>query len=112
MFERDRDNKTWINSLTITFSPGIAGGRLGLGYQGILSPKSMGDFAFITETRAVLLRTWGNPLSTHPNQTFVGAELRISISWMINLGIGYYIQVSSSNSEQEQFYGFHFGIGI
>ena len=112
MFEKDRDNKTWLNSLTITLSPGTAGGRFAIGYQGILSPKSMRDFAVLSEARVVLLRTWGNPLSTHPNHTFVGGEIRIGVSWMINLGIGYYTQISSSSGDREQFYGFHFGIGI
>lgn len=112
MFEKDRDNKTWLNSLTITLSPGIAGGRFAIGYQGILPSRSMPDFAVLSEVRAVLLRTWGNPLSTIQNRTFVGAEFRIGLSWMLNLGIGYYTQISASNSDHEQFYGFHIGLGI
>ena len=112
MFEKDRDNKTWLHNLSISLSPGIAGGRLGIGYQGIFSPRSMPDFGVFSEARIVLLRTWGNPLSTVPNRTFVGAEIRSSLSFLINLGIGYYTQISGSNSDREQFYGFHIGIGI
>ena len=112
MFEKDRDNKTWLHNLSISLSPGIAGGRLGIGYQGIFSPRSMKDFGVFSEARVVLLRTWGNPLSTVSNRTFVGAEIRSSLSFLINLGIGYYTQISDSNSDREQFYGFHIGIGI
>jgi len=112
MFEKDRDNKTWLNNLSITLSPGTAGGRFAIGYQGILSPRSMPDFAVLSEARVVLLRTWGNPLSTVTNRTFVGAEIRSSLSGMINLGIGYFTQISVSNGRREHFYGLHVGFGI
>lgn len=112
MFEKDRGNKTWLNNLSITLSPGISGGRFAIGYQGIFSPRSMPDFGIISEARVVLLRTWGNPLSALSNRTFVGAEFRISLSFLINLGIGYFTQISGSKSDREQFYGFHIGIGI
>ncbi|MFC1572682.1 hypothetical protein ACFL6M_03685 [Candidatus Eisenbacteria bacterium] len=112
MFGTDRDNKTWLHDLSISLSPGIAGGRLGIGYQGIFSPRSMKDFGIFTEARAILLRTWGNPLSTVPNRTFIGAEIRSSLSFLINLGIGYYSQISVSDDDREDFYGFHVGVGI
>jgi hypothetical protein len=112
MFEKDRDNKTWLHNLSISLSPGIAGGRLGIGYQGIFSPRSMPDFGVFSEARAVLLRTWGNPLSTVTNRTFVGAEIRSSLSFLINLGIGYYKQISDANGNRKDFYAFHVGVGI
>lgn len=112
MFEKERNNKTWLNNLSITFSTGTAGGRFTIGYQSILSPKSMPDFAIFSEARVVLLRTWGNPLSIDSNRTFVGAEIRSSLSGMINLGIGYFTQLSVSNSRREYIYGLHVGIGI
>ncbi|NQU06274.1 MAG: hypothetical protein HQ568_09300 [Calditrichaeota bacterium] len=111
-FGKDRCNKTLLNSLTMTLSPGISGGRFGIGYQGVLSPKSMGDLAILSEARVVLLRTWGNPLSSDPDLTFVGAEIRTSIHFLLNIGIGYYEQISDSNGDPKQFYGFHIGIGI
>jgi len=111
MFEKDRDNKTWLNNLSITLSPGTAGGRFAIGYQGILSPRSMPDFAVLSEARVVLLRTWGNPLSTVTNRTFVGAEIRSSLSVMINLGIGYFTQISVPNGRREHCYGLHVGFG-
>ena len=69
MFDKNRDKKIWLNNLSISISPGIAGGRFGVGYQGIYSPRSIPGFNFFSETRFVLLRTWGNPLSTTPNHT-------------------------------------------
>ena len=112
MFQKDRNNKTWLHNLSISLSPGIAGGRLGIGYQGIFSPRSMQDFGVFSEARIVLLRTWGNPLTTTANRTFVGAEIRGSLSFLFNLGIGYYTQISESNGHREDFYGFHVGVGI
>ncbi|MDP8209100.1 MAG: hypothetical protein P9L92_20725 [Candidatus Electryonea clarkiae] len=111
MFQKDRCNKTLLNNLCVTLSPGTAGGRFAIGYQGILTPPSMHAFALLSEARAVLLRTWGDPLATKPNHTFVGGELRITIVF-INFGIGYYNQISDSRSDREQFYGLHIGFGI
>ena len=112
MFQKDRDNKTWLHNLSITLSPGISGGRFGIGYQGIFSPRSIPDFGVFSEARVVLLRTWGNPLSTVTNRTFIGAEIRGSLSFLFNIGIGYYKQISAPNSDRDQFYGFHVGVGI
>lgn len=112
MFEKDRNNKTWLNNFTITLSPGTTGGRFGIGYLSIYDPGSETYLDIISEARVVLLRTWGNPLTTLPNRTFVGAEIRTSLSFLFNVGIGYYIQISGPDSDREQFYGFHVGIGI
>ena len=112
MFEKDRNNKTWLNSLSISLSPGIAGGRFSIGYLGIYGPKTKKDFGILSEARVVLLRTWGNPLSADPNRTFVGAEIRSSLSGVINIGFGYYRQISDSTGRGEHFYGLHVGFGI
>ncbi|TFH00880.1 MAG: hypothetical protein E4H13_06320 [Calditrichales bacterium] len=111
MFEKDRDNKTWLNNGSIALSLGTAGGRFAIGYQGIYSPKSMQDFAIISEARLVLLRTWGNPLSITSKSSFIGAEIRTSL-YFFNVGIGYYKQITNLNGVQEDFYGFHAGVGI
>ncbi len=107
--KKDRDDQKWLNGFSITLSPGTAGGRLGIGYWGMYLGEVV---ALPFEVRGVLLRTWGNPLSTLSNRTFIGAEFRIGYIWLINLGIGYYTQISSSKKDREQFYGFHFGVGI
>ncbi|HAP34793.1 MAG TPA: hypothetical protein DCQ28_02185 [Bacteroidetes bacterium] len=112
MFQTDRDNKTWLHNLSISLSPGITGGRLGIGYQGIYSPKSMQDFGIFSEARLVLLRTWGNPLSITTKSTFIGAEIRTSLSFLFNVGIGYYKQITNLNGDRKDFYGFHVGVGI
>ncbi|MBN1995945.1 hypothetical protein JW935_00235 [candidate division KSB1 bacterium] len=111
LFEKERDDKTWLNVCSISLCPGTAGGRFGISYLGLLSPKSMRDFALITETRMVLLRTWGNPLTALPNHTYAGAELRMSIGWL-NLCFGYYSDAPVSGNGRDKLYGFHFGLGI
>ncbi|MBU0518747.1 hypothetical protein KKA00_12790 [bacterium] len=112
MFQTDRDNKTWLHNLSISLSPGITGGRFGIGYQGIFSPRSMPDFGVFSEARVVLLRTWGNPISAVPDRTYAGAEIRGSLSFLFNIGIGYYKQISDSNGNSGDLYGFHVGVGI
>lgn len=110
--EKGSKRRTWQNSIGISLSPGISGGRLGVGYIGTYSPPSLRDFALFTEVRGVLLRTWGNPLPTYPGITFAGAELKICISWLLDASIGYYSPVTDSGEDVEAFWGFHFGIGI
>ncbi|MBT3317036.1 hypothetical protein HN388_03565 [bacterium] len=109
--EIQNDNIKWRNNLCVTASPGTAGGRLGIGYNGFLTFESKPDFAFFTDARAVLLRTWGNPISTDPNHTFIGAEFRVS-TVLINIDIGYYKHISDSNVDLDDFIGFHVGFGI
>lgn len=112
MFDKNRSGKTLLNNFIITFSPGIAGGRFAIGYQSILSPGSIPDFTILSEARIVLLRTWGNPLSAAANRTFVGAEIRSSLAGIVNLGVGYFTQISYSNGRRKHFYGLHVGFGI
>ena len=110
-FEKERIKITWRNNIGISLSPGTAGGRLAIGYQGIYSPKSMREFSVISEARFVLLQTWGNPLCTLSNRTLAGAEIRCSLGW-INLGIGYYWHISITEDDRKNFYGYHLGVGI
>jgi hypothetical protein len=112
MFERDRDHKKWLNDLTITLSPGISGGRFGVGYQCIAGFKSMPDFGLLSEARMVLLRTWGNPLSVEADRTLIGAELRTSLSGMLNVSFGHYWPISTPAGSRKPFWGFHVGVGI
>ena len=110
-FDKTKIKRTWKNNISLSISPGISGGRVAIGYQGIYLPKSMREFGIISEARLVLLRTWGNPLFTPPNSTFAGAEIRCSLI-LINLGIGYYKQISRTNGDRQDFYGYHVGVGI
>jgi hypothetical protein len=114
MFEKqeDRNTRLWLNSLTITLSPGTAGGRFGVGYGGIFTPKHGADLAILSGARVVLLRTWGNPLATGADRTFVGTEIGGSLSFLINLGAGHYWQISATDGRRESFWGFHVGVGI
>jgi hypothetical protein len=112
MFDKERDHKTWLNSLTFTISPGISGGRFGIGYQGVYSPKSMQDMAILNEARVVLLRTWGNPLAVEADKTLIGAEIRTSLSGMLNVGVGCYRPISAAAGSRNFLWGFHVGVGM
>lgn len=110
MFDTDRDTKEWLNNFTASLSPGTGGGRLGIGYQCL--SKTKGRMERFGEARVVFLRTWGNPLQTAPNRSFLGAELRGSVSFLCNVGVGYYRGVSSLGGAREAFWGVHVGFGL
>ena len=111
MFGHTKNKEVWKNNLGISISPGWSGGRAGIDYIGIYSPKNMsGEFALFTQFRGVLLRTWGNPLTATPDVTYAGAEVKFCISFLLDLGAGYYYPISGNN--KEPFIGFHIGVGI
>jgi len=114
---RDEDEvenkKTWHSNLHATLSPGLSGGRLGLGYGLIYDPPEWGDFGIVSSFRAVLLRSWGHPLSASAGRTYAGAELKVSLSFLLSISVGYYSQISDpGNDSTEEFWGFHCGFGI
>ena len=107
-----REGDVWKDWIHVSLSPGTAGGRLSLGYGGVYSPPDSHEFGILTDARMVVLRTWGNPLSTASDLTFAGLEIRAAIGAILNLGVGYYDQISSSDGKRDSFYGFHVGVGI
>lgn len=110
--EKERNGKTWLHNLGLFLSPGVSGGRLGVDYLVIYTPDSWGDFALLGDLRAVLLRTWGNPLSTSSDATFAGAEFKICLSFLLNVSAGYYSPIENTNENISPFWGFHLGVGI
>ena len=111
-FEDHRGHVPRRDHITVTLSPGTAGGRLGVGYYGLFELKDKRDLIIVIESRAVLLRTWGSPLETEADRTFAGIELRGGIGPFCNVGVGWYRQVSSSDGETYLIIGVHLGIGM
>lgn len=109
MFTKDRNArplKPWIHSAAVTLSPGTDGGRLGAGYQGIWRLQA----PVLVEARVVALRTWGHPLTTAPGRTFLGPEVRCSLTGVVNVGAGWYRRVDGG--PPESFWGLHCGVGM
>ena len=113
MFGDTKNKEVWKNNVGISVSPGWSGGRVGIDYIGIYSPEVLsGEFAMFFQLRGVVLQTWGNPLVAVTDNTYVGAELKICLTWLLDMGVGYYYPVTDTGDNVEAFYGFHFGIGI
>jgi hypothetical protein len=68
------------HGLLLQIEPGVAGGKLSIGYARGLFPYAGAGI------KASLLRTWGRPLVTEPRQTYAGLE--IEASFFVNLGLG------------------------
>jgi hypothetical protein len=107
MFTEDRDHATWVNCFTAALAPGSDGARLGAGYHVVHTPHEI-----LGEARVVLLRTWGNPLETDAGRTFAGAEVRVSVTGVVNFGAGYYRRIAGAESRSGSFWGYHVGVGI
>ncbi len=111
----ERNVKPWLSGVGVSLSPGTAGGRLGIGYQGYFTRKGGSggsDLALLNEARVVLLRTWGDPLVTRADRTFVGGEIRSSLAGLVNVGVGWYRQVPVPEDGRRSFWGVHAGIGL
>jgi hypothetical protein len=100
------------DNFCVTLSPGLSGGRLGLGYEAIFTWEDEHDLAVFFEARAVLLRTWGNPLVALPDENYIGVEVRGAYIFLCNIGVGWYKQISSFDGEADTFVGVHLGVGI
>lgn len=111
-FHKEKTSIPWRHNAGTFLSPGISGGRLGINYLGIFTPssESLQGTGVLCDLRAVILRTWGNPLSTSSDTTFAGAELKISL-FVFNIGAGYYTPLSKSKENVSSFFGFHVGLG-
>jgi hypothetical protein len=105
MFQTDRDHKRMLHNFTATLSPGLAGARLGAGYQNV-------SFGLLSEARAVLLRTWREPITADPNRTFAGVELRTSLTGVASAGVGWYTPVGTAPASRKAFVGLHVGVGM
>jgi hypothetical protein len=111
--ESARDGARWIHAIALTASPGISGGRLGLGYQFVPSLGRHSDVSLLGEVRAVAMRTWGHPLVVGAGRTFAGVELRASLVGFLNAGVGWFGQIGGVTSgERDHFWGCHFGVGV
>ncbi len=111
MFTQDRDTKKVINNFTATVSPGIDGLRIGAGYEMILSKGSFFGIDLLSELRMTYLHTWSNPIGAAKNENYGGIELRSSVIGVLNIGVGYFLPLSSS-SDSGSLISLHAGVGI
>ena len=84
-----------INSraFLIEARPGLDGGALHLGYLPASGSTQGFHFAGVA-LKGTLLRTWGQPSSLPPRQTYAGAELHAA--WVVKASIGVLWRVSGN----------------
>lgn len=116
MFQKERDHVRVLHNITVTLSPGTAGGRVGAGYENIFhvrnSRPGREGLTLLSEAKVVALRTWGAPISTDAGQKFIGGELHTSLAGVVNVGVGYYAPRSTAPGHPKAFVGLHVGVGI
>ena len=83
---------------------GVAGARMGVGFANV----SPGPAGF--QLRTSIMRTWGEPWSVGPNQTFVGAEVRLTI--LVTLSAGYFLRLNGASPGDARHFSFGIGIGL
>jgi hypothetical protein len=90
---------------------GSGGGKLSLGV-GARAHVDEEDFRGTAGVglRASLVRTWGSPIGTEPNLTYLGPELDVSVL-RVNLSLGVLWRVSGSKGSSALFsWGLGFGL--
>jgi hypothetical protein len=65
----------------------------GLGGGKLVAGIARGSALHFVQLRAALLRTWRDPAGLAPDQSFAGAELRLT-RWFVTGGIGRYWRIS------------------
>lgn len=113
MFQKERDHVRVLHNVTVTLTPGTAGGRMGVGYENIFNTRTnRPGMTLLSEAKVVVLRSWGDPISTDAGRTFIGGELHTSLHGVVNIGVGYYAPHSTGDGRPKAFWGVHFGVGI
>jgi hypothetical protein len=84
---------------------GLGGGRVSAGYL-LAFP-----FASGVQLLGSAIRTWGSPSQIAPNQTLTGGELRIAF-FSVNVGLGIFRPVQSTEAARRTRYYMNVGFGI
>lgn len=72
--------------------PGLGGGSVNIGFSPV-SLSSWGTQAVGVVVKARLLRSWGDPWTIEPDQTFAGVE--IGAAWIVKVSVGVLQRVHS-----------------
>ncbi len=74
-------NSHLSHGFLLQVEPGLAGGKVTLGYARGLFPYAAAGI------KAALLRTWGHPAFTEPRQTYAGVEIEAAFFVNVDLGV-------------------------
>jgi hypothetical protein len=72
--------------------PGLGGGSVNVGFSPV-SLASWGTQAVGVVVKARLFRSWGDPWTIEPDQTFAGGE--IGVAWIVKVSVGVLQRVQS-----------------
>ena len=102
-FRPDHYHGPWGRGILLQIEPGVAGGKLGIGYG---RKEGTGGDAI----KAVLLRTWGDPVLADENATYVGLEASVSV-FALRLGLGPLYRVTDVDEDDSRWSSI-LGIGM
>jgi len=89
--------------------PGLGGGAVNLGWAPVALP-AWGSQAVGVVVKARLLRSWGDPWSIEPGQTFAGAE--VGVAWIVKVSVGVLARVSSGGEGRKTVFTWSIGVGL
>jgi hypothetical protein len=89
--------------------PGLGGGALNVGWAPVALP-AWGSQAVGLVVKARLLRSWGDPWSIEPGQTFAGAE--VGVAWIVKVSVGFLTRVSSGGEGKKTVFTWSIGVGL
>ncbi len=93
-----------FTSLGLFAEGGVAGARVGMG----VATTSPGPSGF--QLRTSIMRTWAEPWGVAPNQTFVGAEIRLTM--LVTLSAGSYWRLQGNAPGDARHISLGVGLGI
>jgi hypothetical protein len=88
--------------------PGLGGGSVNIGFSPV-SLAGWGTQAVGVVVKARLLRSWGDPWTIEPDQTFAGVE--IGAAWIVKVSVGVLQRVESGAGKATVF-TWSVGVGL
>jgi hypothetical protein len=105
--EWQKNGRDHSRNIALFAEPGLSAGRASLAYM----DHGYGGFGSGYGVAATFLRTWKEPWTVKPNQSYVGADLILWPVLFVGPRVGFFRRVSGPSSSDRWFVSFDVGIG-